>query len=173
VLQCNRVSPLSDGSVLASYGATSGAATAFSALFKTSNPEIRFAVLATASVAEDFGWGGGRWSSPTVSYRERAFAYVQTRARHQYVTELNQFTPECCTAFISKCCIKRLKVFYSYGRLPTHSSRREFGITDTERSVAVAIEAALRPFSRARVSLTLLSSDGTYTLHFVHQYDRP
>lgn len=63
-------------------------------------------------------------------------------------------------------------MFCSYGRLPAHSSRREFGITDTERSVAVAIEAALRPFSRARVSLTLLSSDGTYTLHSVHQYDR-
>ncbi len=36
VLQCNRMSPLSDGSVLASYGATSGAAAAVSALFKTS-----------------------------------------------------------------------------------------------------------------------------------------
>jgi hypothetical protein len=64
-------------------------------------------------------------------------------------------------------------MLFSYGRLPTHSSRREFGITDTERSVAVAIEAALRPFSRARVALTLLSSDGMYILHLAHQYNRP
>jgi hypothetical protein len=49
----------------------------------------------------------------------------------------------------------------SYGRLPMNSSRREFGVTDTERMAAVAIEAALRPFSRAHVSLTLLSSDGS------------
>jgi hypothetical protein len=39
--------------------------------------ETAFAVLATAALAEDFGWGG-RWSSPTVSYRERAFAYVSS-----------------------------------------------------------------------------------------------
>ena len=51
-------------------------------------------------------------------------------------------------------------ILLSYGRLPTHSSRREFGITDTERATAVAIEAALRSFARAHVSVTLLSSDG-------------
>jgi hypothetical protein len=37
------------------------------------------------------------------------------------------------------------------------------GITDTERAAAVAIEAALRPFARAHVALTLLSSDGAPT----------
>ena len=50
----------------------------------------------------------------------------------------------------------------SYGRLPTHASRREFGVTDTERATAVAIESALRPFARAHVALTLLSSDGIW-----------
>ncbi len=54
---------------------------------------------------------------------------------------------------------------HSYGRLPTHASRREFGVTDTERSTAVAIESALRPFARAHVALTLLSSDGIWPPH--------
>jgi hypothetical protein len=109
-----------------------------SLLFKHPTP---LAVLATAAVADDFGWGsGGRWSSPTVSYRERAFAYVITNPHPK---------------------VKTCHTLCSYGRLPTHSSRREFGTTDTERSTAVAIEAALRPFARAHVALTLLSSDGT------------
>jgi hypothetical protein len=81
VMQCNRLSPMSDGSVLASYGATSGAVPArprMPAPPRLNKNECKavIAVLATAAVAEDFGWGG-RWSSPTVSYRERAFAYVK------------------------------------------------------------------------------------------------
>ncbi len=76
LLQCNSLSPMSDGSVLASYGATSGTPSRAAASFQNSIliTETPFAVLATAAATEDFGWGGGRWSSPTVSYRERAFA---------------------------------------------------------------------------------------------------
>lgn len=85
VMQCNRLSPMSDGSVLASYGATSGAVPTRPRMPATprlnkNECKAAIAVLATAAVAEDFGWGG-RWSSPTVSYRERAFAYVKPCTR--------------------------------------------------------------------------------------------
>ena len=85
VMQCNRLSPMSDGSVLASYGATSGAVPTRPRMpatprLNTNECKAEIAVLATAAVAEDFGWGG-RWSSPTVSYRERAFAYVKPCTR--------------------------------------------------------------------------------------------